>query len=499
MLITVFAALFVLSPHTPARERLLLWLQSLQRASFQRTHPEGLQGTGRNSTSSVDVEGSTSSVCFPVHSRPPGRSPIRHAPLCINVPRPTKRLNFLMMDYHAGSQVITQSMLRALGQRVDVQSLSSYCQHHKFCCAHASCELLKRISSGPNARLPSRNAIRALHQQLNTMPQFQRADVLVCSFPPAMCQMFATWGKKLLVAAYHRFHLGRTNVKLHLQLVAQMQQWAKKPCRNVTAALSPYESEYTQHFTGIRSAPTYAHALPYLVREWRLPYRPVSPKTILVGPAHVRTYLGDRLSQLMNDMRQSAASIGLDRTFCSVKLCFQPQPAFKQKRWFKFAVLTRVGAVVMLPYNAYSTSAIELLAMGLPAFVPSPRFLHALGIVTDRTLQPSYCTANASQALDATNLQVPHGGHHPHSPNTPDTPAFLHWMQWAHFYGLWGDDCIQFDSFEDLVWKLNTTNLTAYSERMKTASLRLLVTATAEWKAVVEQLAADCPVSGAFG
>ena len=53
--------------------------------------------------------------------------------------------------------------------------------------------------------------------------------------------------------------------------------------------MSPYEVQYTRHYTGVEPLPLYAHALPYLAHEFQIPYAPAAPRSVLVGPTHVYT------------------------------------------------------------------------------------------------------------------------------------------------------------------------------------------------------------------
>ena len=109
-------------------------------------------------------------------------------------------------------------------------------------------------------------------------------------------------------------------------------------------------------------------------------------------------------------------------------------------------------AIIAFPYAVLSYYLNDIFASGTPLFVPSPRFLLQLDLLHDiRNSDTVYC------GKFFTPPSKHYQSHHPYSPEDSSEKAVLYWLQFASFYT---PATIQFDSWDDLANKLQTTNYT---------------------------------------
>ncbi len=106
-----------------------------------------------------------------------------------------------------------------------------------------------------------------------------------------------------------------------------------------------------------------------------------------------------------------------------------------------------------------SYSIVDFFISNIPIFVPSIEFLVKNNYVNDRTLQSNYCNKKTN------DIEHHENSIHQFSPNDDSGEAIKYWLTYADYFQ-WPYVTV-FESFEDLIEKLNTVNLREMSNKMK--------------------------------
>eukprot|EP00668_Euglena_longa_P014783 GGOE01018808.1.p3 GENE.GGOE01018808.1~~GGOE01018808.1.p3 ORF type:complete len:296 (+),score=74.15 GGOE01018808.1:709-1596(+) len=263
---------------------------------------------------------------------------------------------------------------------------------------------------------------------------------------------------------------------------------------HAVAAKGRYDLEYIRHYTGIVGRPLYTSSLLYTQPPPQ--YAPTS-EIILLGPVTQKDGLLTtrflRRLQWAVDAKYGPSGDGKWPT------ALGRRPTFQWIRWlypqkYNFSQLATHPAVVLVPYAVLTYSMTELYSLGIPMFVPSPRFLSEWRLITDRIGRCHPRNSLAVHAkLDAVASCDDHVGKHPYSPNSPATKAFAHWLQFADFYR-WRH-VVVWDSFADLFAKLAAADLPAIARHMREESRGMLHATQRNWTETICQLARHRPTN----
>ena len=188
-------------------------------------------------------------------------------------------------------------------------------------------------------------------------PTLQSMDAFICSFPLSQCEVFSPSNKTIIFAAAHRYAMRRCTPSLW-----QSTSDAKSTSpRHFAAALSQYDAEYINYFTGLQPIHLFSSSKPYVPHK---PFKPMRPE-ILVGP------LNSKLKALPLQLYASGM--------------FKFATAHSLYRRFKLSQLLDHRAAVIFPYAVMSYGITELCAMAVPLFVPSQGFTMRLELLYPKT------------------------------------------------------------------------------------------------------------------
>ena len=276
----------------------------------------------------------------------------------------------------------------------------------------------------------SEGEVRANFEYYKDDPDIARVDAFYCQFPMSYCEAWMPFNKTLIYLAGHRFSLARCNEPQVSRLIKHLLE--AEAHGHIVASATTYDAAYINYFTGLRPIVLRWSALFYA--SWRMfPAPPPASmrSEILVGP-------------LQRDSVLFGAEIGAGSggrfSFATARQLYNR---------FELQNLVAHRAVVLFPYVAHSSFGIvEIYALGIPIFVPSPEFLLQLGIVNDRLMTSTdYCGPGAWFA--------PRHPQSLHAPNPESAAAedFLYWLRLAEYYQL--PHITTFSSFADLGAKLD--------------------------------------------
>jgi hypothetical protein len=294
--------------------------------------------------------------------------------------------------------------------------------------------------------------------------QFYRDDLVinsintfVCSFPASMCQLwFGFEDASIAFLPAHRYNLGRCTVQAWTQLNKQLKILNKYSV-NTIGALSRYDQEYLRYYTGL------------------------SPKLV---PSYSGSYLNKKYDQPVRSeylIVTVKRQYGVKEFIQGIKTVLEPEGMSAEYflglyKYWTLEEITQHPAIIMLPYAVMSYKLTEFYAMGIPLFMPSPKFFrHYIdpengqsGLGHDRTSTTSpYCKQDPGLELKM-RPSIDHGySTHPYSPNVEfnqDIEAEMYWLQYADYYE-WPHIQL-FDNYEHLRDLLKSADLKEINRNM---------------------------------
>lgn len=297
--------------------------------------------------------------------------------------------------------------------------------------------------AGNSSHLPE--VQRQVFQYYRDDATVSQVDAFICAFPSALCEQFFSFNKTVIFAPGLRFSMWRCTKKLWMQSVRILQRAARsrKP-RHYVLAMSRYDAEYINYFTGLQPLPLYSSSGGYVPKDAYRPFR----KEILIGPLALR--------------RESLHVRGTDVDFF-MELVNQKEVIFATAADlygnFRLSQLGQHRAAVLLPYSVMAYGMTELYALGIPLFVPSMKLMRQRPTLypNDRTMtgiNKTYEYCGKSHGI------VPRkhpASRHPFSPESLTEEAKFYWLRFADFYQ-W-PHITYFDSIPDLLAKLESADL----------------------------------------
>ena len=409
----------------------------------------------------------------------------RSLPETMLAPPPKRPLNIVLVGVHVGTDQDMGSLFHWLGHKVSVQSVSGSCRFASNC---ASSPAIKRWQSQFKLDIASESVIAAVADAAATEDLFKTADVLVTAFFPTTAlitsRIAAKTGSAVIFISAHRFNLRQCTKEHHARTVALVRALHASK-RGMVVANNPLEAAYIEYHTGLRVPVIHAQAALYLNSPMAPPPK---SRNILVGPAHAKASDFEKLGlgnlQALNAALAAAAPPG------------QPPLQFLHLKQVQAGkgprALAAFPAALLLPYAAMSQSITEVLSLGVPVFVPSPKLLQA---IKPYDLATNYCDPGPFEEFRAEELKAGRV----RQPNS--TVASLmaaggpteDWLGKADFYQYAG--VTAFDTPQQLFAILyNHTDAEGYLHlRQQAASLRAdvaskLLTAGKFWQAFFDSL-----------
>jgi hypothetical protein len=326
-------------------------------------------------------------------------------------------------------------------------------------------------------------------------PEMQRVDVVFCSHPAANCQLYLALNKPLVVYFTTRMEFGRNDggifwrwpswnekkgKKVWQEWVKDLTAITKNKKKHLIVANNRYDVEYVKYFTGldIDYVPSWCGDLNYAFDSIRhsdraSPYQAKpgyypSIDAFLLGP--YRTNLGlqrdgkhtsEKDHVIMQDL---FAALRRDNNQTVIKTISEAFP-----KGYLYQDLGYYRGVVILPYQVSTMFLFELYRLNIPLFCPSKDLLiqwhrRSPDFMWERIYGwPERFPGKAKSGNDVIDTATLSAD--PPDPNSNTPQSFAHWIQFADWYSL--PHIILFDSFEDLLHKLKTTELFEVSEKMR--------------------------------
>lgn len=216
---------------------------------------------------------------------------------------------------------------------------------------------------------------------------------------------------------------------------------------NTIGAISRYDAEYMKYYTGldVKLVPSYSGF--YMQQK----YNPQNA-TYLIFTVHRENH------PFISAVKKVLASVDIKSEF-----------VYNVYNFYKAEDLVNHPAVISLPYSVMSFRFTELYSLGIPLFVPSPKYFlenHGMGHDRTSTSEP-YCDKDPNlEEKMRPNIDLGYS-EHLYSPNiemNQDPEAEMYWMQYADFYD-W-PHITYFDSINHLKDLLLNADLKTIHEKM---------------------------------
>ena len=210
--------------------------------------------------------------------------------------------------------------------------------------------------------------------------------------------------------------------------------------------MSRYDQEYQAHFTGLRGYRLFAYGGYYAKN---VHYNPIRTE-ILVGPT---SYLGRTETIWLKELNQFSKELFNSKKFTFIHV--------RDLYWnYDLQDLANHPAIVLFPYASMTYSLVDYYVANIPMFIPSIELFSKYKTVVDRSIKfGSYC------GTDNVDIEAHLSTIHKYSPNSDSTIPLQYWLKYSDYFQ-WPFVTV-FRSWEDLLEKLNTLNLTLISENMR--------------------------------
>ena len=343
---------------------------------------------------------------------------------------------FWSQDYHVTPMMDIKSLLKPIGVKIIDKSLSYYCGKVGTCAKGL------RIITRENGMRLTPEIIQQFYQVYKDNLDMKTVNAFICTLPVAMCEAFLPFNKSIIIIATIRYEQGRPEPHKWRQLNQNLLTISKNP-RSIIAANNAYDQKYIEYFTGIKPL-LVPNSCAYLQDS----YKP-SRKQFLVTPIH-NTELSDKFY------------LQFDEAVIRQKVDINLFPLRQLYPQYVFGDLAAHPGIVYIPYQVSMVSLTEQYRMNIPLFFPSIDLLtvwHAEYQVVRQRTWAGYLMRRSSASSLPGVIQAPDPN------NDVDQDAIKFWLKYADFYQ-W-PHITYYDSVEDLVTKLATTDLKAVSDRMK--------------------------------
>ena len=386
-------------------------------------------------------------------------------------------------DFHIAGPADVKDVLRnwhvGSGVTIRDESLSGHCQLTKTCTTQL--KILNSTNGITLGSCPNEMKRKFWYEYRNNI-LFRDLDAFLVTYAIGLAEVFMSFDLPIIVVVPVRYEVGRLSAQSWLRLNENLRNIALDS-RNTLAANNKYDLEYLKHFTGIQNV----RYIPNFCGYTKYIYKPTRSQ-VLIGPS--RFSRGGRV--LLSDVEH-----GLLPTFEREKKKWPNlQLAVIRELYphYRFSDLVLHPAVVIIPYANSVMAVIEYYRMGIPLFAPSLYLLvswQADHLVMDEISWNCIHGACGNSSSIQPHPSSPHSALYDPN-NLTDVASMRYWLQFSDFYQ-W-PAVVHFESWDDLFFKLTTTNLVKVHEEMMKYNAAMFKYILSEWNDVLDRaFGADSP------
>ncbi len=341
------------------------------------------------------------------------------------------------------------------------KSLSFSCERTRTC--YSPLLILNR----DNGMNPSDEIISEFYQFYQNQIEINLVDAFVCFHPAAMCELYMPFNRSIIIIASTRYELARFDRDQWKKWNQNLIKISQDP-KNIIAANNLYDAEYIRYFTGINVI-----LLPSFCNYTNAHYNP-KRKEFLLASIHQKSF--DLIFQ--NLLEQSLEQ------YSTIKK-IQVLPIRTVYLNYEYSDLTNHPAIIHVPYQVSVMSLFEQYRMNIPLVFPSLDLLtqwhYEYGIVSEKTWdQTLHGNLPNGSTIDGVLKDVPDPN------NDQNRIAIRYWLNFSDFYQ-W-PHIVYYESIDDLVRKLDTTDFRMISRKMKEYNKQFGESLLTKWKHILENI-----------
>lgn len=353
-----------------------------------------------------------------------------------------------------------KSILEPMGVKFFDKTLSYSCGLTKTCNTH-----LRVLKRKHGMKFPEAIASQ-FYDFYKDQIEMNLVDAFVCFHPVSMCELYMRFNRSMIIISSTRYELARHNPDDWNRLNENLKLIAKDP-KNVIGANNLYDAQYIRYFTGID-----VQVLPSFCNYTNVNYNP-KRKEFILASTHLKSFDLFFRKSLQASIKQHGNH---ELKVVPLRLLY---------RKYKFSDLAKHPAIVHVPYQVSIMSLFEQYRMNIPLFFPSLDLLtkwhYEYGVVNERTwLQTLTETRPTGSAIKGVFPNIPDPN------NDMDISAIRYWLNFADFYQ-W-PHITYYDSTDDLVKKLTTTDFQAISKKMQEYNQKLRDNLSQQWRTILKNI-----------
>ncbi|CAH1779013.1 unnamed protein product [Owenia fusiformis] len=360
-------------------------------------------------------------------------------------------------DFHISPINDLKSFLGAMRATFIDKSLSGHCHLTKTCATD-----LKVLNKGNGINLDRPAIYTEFYEAYKDDPEMEKVDAFVCFHPSSMCEIFMPFNKSIIVIPSTRFEMGRHTKDRWNAWNLNLKRISEQP-QNTVGANNQYDLEYVRYFTGITPTllPSYCG---YVDSE----YNPTRPGYLL-SPVHKAGFEKIFLDEFNKAKEVSNVSL---------------TPLRKLYSHYEYSDLASHQGIVYVPYQVSVMSLFEQYRMNIPLFFPSLDLLSSwqltYNVLNERTWSSVFGTIPDKSIMPGVLDNVPDPN------NDKDLEAIKYWLKYSDFYQ-W-PHIVYFDSYKDLIKKLETTDLRKVSDGMREYNKKVKTDLIQRWQTILEKV-----------
>lgn len=361
-------------------------------------------------------------------------------------------------DYHIGPIADLKHVFSFFHVDFNIQSLSGHCHITQSCATN-----LKVLNRDNGYHLGSKDNIVSLSKKLFEAYKddvgMRKIDFFVCMHPIIQCLLFLPFKKPIFMWSTTRYEHGAFGPGEWDYLNRMLNKISHNKMHFI-GANSVYDKYYMEYFTGINV--TY---IPSFCGYLTDSYNPTRKEILISTKFEPYNILKEGIANAQQAISKS-------------KYEFQRLRDLYPK--YTYFDLASHPAIVYFPYQVSVMSFFEQYRMNIPIFAPSLKFLTELHmnyrILSERTWNSVFGKPTEKSSV----LKHPDFSLSKYDPNDEmSSEAVNWWIQWADWYQF--PYITLFDSFDDLIQKIENVDFHKISSQMKEYNLKMLDETTKTW------------------
>ena len=155
--------------------------------------------------------------------------------------------------------------------------------------------------------------------------------------------------------------------------------------------------------------------------------------------------------------------------------------------FYDYKVLASHPGIIYLPYQVSTMSLFEQYTMNIPLFFPSIELLTEWNLKYSLLAERTWIKTTTGVSKNHSTIPIYNSSWNIPDPNNDlDYSAMLYWLKYADFYQ-W-PYITYFNSIDDLILKLKTTNLANISKQMSEYNHKRQIDVIKQWNIILSRI-----------